>query len=319
MHGLGNSVDEIKRRIRFCDYLSVAQIYLQDNFLLERPLEPADIKPNIFGHWGTCHGIDVAYVNLKTWFTNTSRPPRPNFQFILGPGHGFPALQANLFFDGDLAPYYPAATRDLEGITYICKEFSKGYGFPSHSSPATPGVIVEGGELGYCLAAAYGAALGRSDDFIAVLIGDGELETATALASLNLHRLINSPSHAQILPILHLNGYKISGPTIYGRMSERELLQLFRGFGYDPRLIDGEDTAAFQLTLQSLEPNTFIIMRTAKGATGPTELHGEKIADNYLSHQVPLPSVKTDPEQLQMLNDWLASYKFKELYDKFTR
>ncbi|MCL1839746.1 hypothetical protein FWF89_01960 [Candidatus Saccharibacteria bacterium] len=317
MHGLGIDVNQIKKRIRFCNYLSVAQIYLKDNFLLTRPLTESDIKPRLLGHWGTCHGINVAYANLKSW--HKAAPIKPNFQFILGPGHGFPALQANLLYDDELAEYYPDATHNLHGIEYICKEFSWPYGFPSHAYPGTPGVITEGGELGYALAAAYGASLNKPDNFIAVLIGDGELETATALASLNLHKLINSPSHAQILPILHLNGYKISGPTIYGRTSERELLNLFRGFGYDPVIINGDDTEEFQIALQQLKPNTFLIMKTAKGETGPKELDGEKIADNYLSHQVPLPDVRTDAHQLLMLENWLKSYNFKELYDEFTR
>jgi len=317
MHGLGIDVDEIKKRIRFCDYLSVAQIYLRDNFFLDRPLEPQDIKPRLLGHWGTCPGINVAYANLKAW--HQAAPIKQNFEFVLGPGHGFPALQANLLYDDELVQYYPNATHDLHGIEYVCAQFSWPYGFPSHSYPGTPGAIIEGGELGYCLAAAYGASLNKPENFIAVLIGDGELETGTALASLNLHKLINSPSHGRILPILHLNGYKISAPTIYGRKSERELLNLFRGFGYDPVIINGEDTETFQLTLQELNPNTFLIMKTAKGATGPTEINGEKIADNYLSHQVPLPNAKTDPEQLHMLEDWLRSYKFKELYDEFAR
>ena len=318
MHGLGVDINQVKKRIRFCDYLTVAQIYLQDNFLLTRPLASSDIKPRLLGHWGTCHGINVAYSNLKAW--HQLAPPCPNFRFILGPGHGFPALQANIFYDGELEQYYPDASRNLRGIEYICKQFSWPFGFPSHASPVTPGTITEGGELGYSLAAAYGASLGRPDDSIAVLIGDGELETATALASLNLHKLINSPNtHGRILPILHLNGYKISAPTIYGRTSERELLNLFRGFGYNPVIIDGENTESFQLALQTLSPDTFIIMKTAKGATGPEEVDGEKIAGNCLSHQVPLPKAKTDEQQLQLLENWLKSYRFKELYDEFSR
>jgi len=317
MHGLGIDINAIKKRIRFCNYLSVAQIYLEDNFLLTRPLAPADIKPRLLGHWGTCPGINTAYANLKAWYETAK--PKPNFQFILGPGHGYPALQANLFYDNELAEYYPDATPNLHGIEYICKQFSWPHGFPSHAYPGTPGVITEGGELGYALGAAYGAGLNQPDKIVAVLLGDGELETATALASLNLRKIINSKSHAQILPLLHLNGYKISAPTIYGRTAERELLNLFRGFGYDPQIINGGDTEGFQLALENLKPNTFLIMKTAKGATGPTEVDGEKIADNYLSHQVPLPEAKTNPDQLQLLENWLKSYNFKELYDEFTR
>ena len=309
MHGLGVDIRDIENRIRFCNYLSVAQIFLQDNFLLNRALSFSDIKPRLLGHWGTCPGINIAYANLKARF--------PRMQFILGPGHGFPALQANLFYDGDLADYYPEATPNLHGIEYICKHFSWPYGFPSHASPLTPGVIAEGGELGYSLATAYGAVLGRPEKFVAVLIGDGEFETATALGSLNLNKLLSSKQHGRVLPILHLNGYKISAPTIYARSSERELMNLLRGFGYNPVIVDGTNTEEFQMALSDLEPNTFIVMESPKGFTGPKELDGKKLEGNCASHQVPLPLAKTDRTQLQMLQEWLESYNFKELYDEF--
>ena len=310
IHGLGVNVRDIKKRIRFCNYLSVAQIFLQDNILLNRPLSFSDIKPRLLGHWGSCPGINIAYANVKSRY--------PHMQFILGPGHGFPALQANLFYDGDLADIYPEATPNLHGLEYLCKQFSWPYGFPSHASPMTPGIISEGGELGYSLATAYGAALGRPEKFIVALIGDGELETATALGSLNLNRLLSSRHNGHVLPILHLNGYKISAPTIYARSSERELLSLFRGFGYDPVIVDGTNTEEFQLVLANIKPETFIIMQTPKGYTGPKELDGKKLEGNCASHQVPLPKAKSDREQLQMLQAWLESYNFKELYDEFT-
>ena len=309
IHGLGVNVRDIDKRIRFCNYLSVAQIFLQDNILLNRPLSFSDIKPRLLGHWGSCPGINIAYANVKARY--------PHMQFILGPGHGFPALQANLFYDGDLAEIYPDATPNLHGLEYICKSFSWPYGFPSHASPMTPGVISEGGELGYSLATAYGAALGRPEKFVVALIGDGELETATALDSLNLNRLLDERHNGHVLPILHLNGYKISAPTIYARSSERELLSLFRGFGYDPVIVDGTNTEEFQLALADIKPNTFIIMQTPKGYTGPKELNGKKLEGNCASHQVPLPEAKTNHEQLRMLQEWLESYKFKELYDEF--
>lgn len=310
-HGLGVDVLAINRRIRFCNYLSAAQIFLKDNFLLNRPLSFSDIKPRLLGHWGTCPGINIAYANIRARF--------PDTQFILGSGHGFPALQANLFYDGILSEYYPEATQNLHGIEYICKNFSWPYGFPSHASPFTPTVISEGGELGYSLAAAYGAVLGRPEKTVAVLIGDGELETATTLASLNLNRILNSPKNGRVLPILHLNGYKISAPTIYGRSSERELLNLFRGFGFTPCLFDGTDTDAFQLILRKLPKNAFLIMHSPKGHTGPAALGELKLAGNCASHQVPLPLAKSDEGQLKILEDWLKSYNFKELYDEFTR
>ena len=310
IHGLGANVRDIEKRIRFCNYLSVAQIFLQDNILLNRPLSFSDIKPRLLGHWGSCPGINIAYANLKARY--------PQMQFILGPGHGFPALQANLFYDGDLVEHYPEATPNLHGLEYLCKNFSWPYGFPSHASPATPGVISEGGELGYSLATAYGAALGRPTKFIVALIGDGELETATAVGSLNLNKLLSSNNNGYVLSILHLNGYKISAPTVYGRSSERELLNLFRGFGYDPIIVDGTNIEEFQMALSDLKPNTFIIMKTPKGYTGPKELDGKKLEGNCASHQVPLPKAKTDKKQLEMLQEWLESYNFKELYDEFT-
>jgi xylulose-5-phosphate/fructose-6-phosphate phosphoketolase len=209
--------------------------------------------------------------------------------------------------------YYPDATPNLHGIEYICKNFSWPYGFPSHASPATPGVIAEGGELGYSLASAYGMALGRPERTIAVLIGDGELETATALASLNLNKILNSDHNGWVIPILHLNGYKISAPTIYGRSSERELLQMFRGFGFKPIIIDGTNTDEFQLALADIDRSSFIIMKTPKGYGGPKELDGLKIEGNCASHQVPLPLAKSDKVQLEMLEDWLKSYGAPEL------
>ena len=312
MNGLGTSeinLLKLEHSIKFCNYLSVAQIFLQDNFLLKRPLSEADVKPRLLGHWGTCPGINIAYANIKARF--------PKAQFILGPGHGFPALQANLYYDGVLEQYYPEATRNLHGIEYICKKFSWPYGFPSHSSPATPGVIAEGGELGYSLATAYGAMLGRPDKMAAVLIGDGELETATALASLNLNKILNSEANGWVLPILHLNGYKISAPTIYGRSSERELLQLFRGFGYEPVIVDGTNDDEFQQVLNQVNHRSFIIMRTPKGYSGPKQLNGAKIEGNCAAHQVPLPEAKTDALQRKMLEEWLKSYNFEELYNEF--
>lgn len=345
----------IGRRVRVCDYLVVAQLFLQDDFLLSRPLTFADIKPRLLGHWGTCHGINVAYSNFRTYFSKsvTVEPKRsdlsnqqaeqidpfkvgsvsdknnteskdtkfvvdPNFSFILGPGHGFPALQANLFLDGDLEKVDPKATRDEKGLAYICRNFSWPGGFPSHASPFTPGVICEGGELGYALGAAYGYVLGQPKRTVAVMLGDGELETASALASLNLVKLVgNHDCHGKVWPILHLNGYKISGPTLYGRKSEHEIFELIRGFGYHPILINGDKAETFQAALRTAEKYEypFFILKTEKGATGPTEVHGKKVAGNYLAHQIPLPEAKTDSDELKMLDEWLQSYRFSELFD----
>ncbi len=356
----GTIYKQIERRVRACDYLVVAQLFLQSNFLLEKGLSAADIKPRLLGHWGTCHGINVAYANLRAFFTpaiydqnlddtkasksdnnfkdiidnltkseaariqtgftrTKSEREQNNFTFILGPGHGFPALQANLFLDGDLEKVDPKATRDFAGIEYICRNFSWPDGFPSHASPITPGVICEGGELGYALGAAYGLALGHPAKTIAVMLGDGELETATALASLNLVKTVGDTTYnGRVMPILHLNGYKISGPTIYGRKSERELKELIRGFGYTPLWIEGDSAEAFQGCLResTTVKHPFLILQTEKGATGPKEVNGKKVAGNYLAHQIPLPDAKTDPVELGILQDWLQSYRFEELFDK---
>ena len=296
-------IEKIKKRIRLCDYLTVAQLYLRDNFLLERDLIPEDIKPRLLGHWGTCHGINVAYANLKAYFRDN-----PNFTFILGPGHGFPALQANLFVDGELEKIDEKATRDEAGIKYICKNFSWPDGFPSHASPITPGVITEGGELGYALANAYGMGLGHPEKTIAVLIGDGELETATALGSLNLRDLLTSEKNGKILPILHLNGYKISAPSIYARKSERELNELIRGFGFTPVHIDGNNPEDFQIKLNREIENPFYILHSEKGFGGPNRYHK--------AHQIPLKDPVTDSEQLKLVEGWLKSYRINELFGK---
>ncbi|MDO4612146.1 MAG: hypothetical protein Q4B29_01660 [Candidatus Saccharibacteria bacterium] len=325
MSGVGaKEIESIKRRIRACDYLTVAQLFLQGNFLLERKLICSDIKPRLLGHWGTCHGINVAYANLKSYFRDN-----PNFSFILGPGHGFPALQANLFIDGELARVDKNAEVRLSGLEYVCRNFSWPDGFPSHSSPFAPGIIVEGGELGYALANAYGAVLGHPEKTIAVLIGDGELETATGLATLNLKNLLSGDRNGQVLPILHLNGYKISGPTIYGRKSKRELFEMIRGFGFTPILIDGSDPEVFQAALSKslqrpskkhcknynvFEPGLcrnefpFYILRTEKGEGGPNS--------HDAAHQIPLKNPATDMEELKTLEEWMHSYRFEELFDK---
>lgn len=296
------AMDKIKKRIRLCDYLTVAQLYLQQNFLLRRPLEPDDIKPRLLGHWGTCHGINVVYANLQNHFRHD-----PDFQFILGPGHGFPALQANLWLDGELAKVDARATVDEKGLRYLCRQFSWPDGFPSHASPLTPGIITEGGELGYALANAYGIALGHPEKTLAVLIGDGELETATALDSLNLHGLLTSDNNGTVLPILHLNGYKISAPSIYARKSERELNQLIRGFGFTPIWIKGDQPEVFQAALNQSTASPFYILQTAKGATGPNR-HQD-------AHQIPLKNPKTDPTELKQLQEWLESYRLPELFN----
>ena len=289
-------IEEIRQRIKVCDYLCVAELYLKDNFLLERPLEADDIKPRLLGHWGTCHGINVAYANLAAAYAGD-----PYFTFVLGPGHGFPALNANLWLDGALFEVDERANRDKSGLEYVCREFSWPDGFPSHASPFTPGVITEGGELGYALANAYGVAMGHPEKTLAVLIGDGELETATAIDSLNLHNIFEGGKHGKVLPILHLNGYKISAPSIYARKSERELNEMIRGFGFSPVWIDGDEPELFQEALRKQADSPFYILKTAKGEGGPNR--------GYQAHQIPLKNPKTDMEELRDLEEWLKSYQ----------
>ncbi len=293
-------IKRIKRRVQICDYLVVAQLFLKDNFLLKRSLTFEDIKPRLLGHWGTCHGINVVYANLMNVYGED-----PNFSFILGPGHGFPALQANLWLDEKLARIDDRATVDESGLEYICHSFSWPDGFPSHASPITPNVITEGGELGYALANAYGLSLGHPEKTTAVLIGDGELETATAVDSLNLRDLLESKDNGKVLPILHLNGYKISAPSIYARKSEREVNELIRGFGYEPRWIEGDNAEDFQDALYENDAAPFYIMRTEKGYGGPNRHHE--------SHQIPLKNPKTDTEELARLEEWLKSYHPEEI------
>jgi phosphoketolase len=229
-----NKLQRTAERIRACNYLTVTQIFLKDNFLLERPLSFDDIKPRLLGHWGTCPGINLVYSCMRNIFADQNE----NTVFVLGPGHGFPALQANLFYDGDLAAVDPTLSRDYAGLAKISELFSRIGGFPSHASPSAPGVICEGGELGYSLATAYGYCLGHPERTAIVLLGDGEFEAATTLASLNLNDLLSSPNNGKIIPILHLNGYKISGPTVASRRSAHQLNELIRGFGFQPIRIE---------------------------------------------------------------------------------
>lgn len=323
----------IKEYVRAANYLSAIQIYLQDNYLLERPLSEGDIKPRLLGHWGTCPGINFVYAHLNDAIIRHQL----DMMFILGPGHGFPALQANLFLEKTLGQYYPEATHNEEGIAFITKNFSWPYGFPSHSNPGAPGVILEGGELGYALSTAYGTVLDNPGLITACMIGDGEAETGPTATAWHLSKFINPATDGAVLPILHLNGYKISGPTIYGRMSDRELEELFTGYGYTPMFVEGDDDSVYGVMAATLEAcltqiaevkagkknpgDSFprwpmIILRTPKGWTGIKELHGEKIEGNCLSHQVVGMNAKTDTEERSAVEAWLRRYHFGELFDK---
>ena len=316
--------------IRATNYLSVAQIFLQDNFLLERPLIPADIKPRLLGHWGTCPGINVVYAHLNLLIKQKAINQAI---FVLGPGHGFPALQANLFLEQALEQVDHQATLTPQGIAYIAKNFSWPYGFASHANPEAPGVISEGGELGYSLSIAFGAVLDQPELVTFCLIGDGEAETAALAGAWQLNKLINPQTDGTVLPILHLNGYKISGPTLFGRMSDKELIDYFSGLRYEPLIVDYDGEQADELLHQTLskaydkitaiktgvaDDQRFpvVIFRSDKGLTGPVELLGKKIAGNHASHQVVLGKAKTDADDLALLEKWLRSYRFEELFDQ---
>lgn len=323
------SNEDFDKYFRAANYLTAAQIFLRDNFLLERPLTAADIKPRLLGHWGSGPGVNFAYSHLS----KLAKDKQQDILFVLGPGHAFPALQANLFLENTLSEYYPEAQQTYEGIGYLCRNFSWPYGFPSHSSPGSPGVILEGGELGYSLSTSYGAALDNKDLIVACLVGDGEAETGPTAGAWHINKLVHPAVNGTVLPIVHLNGYKISAPTVYGRMTDEELAHLFRGYGYEPYLVSQSDNvhqtmqatlnhvhskivAARDLPLDQKPLMPMIILRTDKGWTGVKELNGQKVEGNYLSHQVVLMDAKTDPNQLQLLQQWLSSYRIEELFDR---
>lgn len=320
---------------RAANYLSAIQIYLQDNYLLERELRSEDIKPRLLGHWGTCPGISFVYAMLN--FMQTQEPR--DLAYIVGTGHGFPAIQANLYIEQTLGKFYPKAAHTAAGIEYIAKNFSWPYGFPSHSSPETPGIIIEGGELGYALSTAYGTVLDNPKLTTVCLIGDGEAETGATATAWHINKFIDPKTNGTVLPILHLNEYKISGPTIFGRMGDGELQKLFEGYGYevffathdaeDPDGIFHDMHAALYTAFKRIDAlkategevvaprYPMIILRTPKGWTGTAEFDGQKLEGNFLSHQVILKDAKTKPAELKALETWLRSYRFGELFDQY--
>lgn len=339
---MNNEIEKLKKFVRATNYLSVGQIYLQDNFLLKDKLKFDHIKSRLLGHWGTCPGINFVYACLNNLIIKT----QAEMMFVLGPGHGFPAIQSNVFLEGTLGKYYKDAKTDEAGIAYITRNFSWPYGFPSHSSPMTPGVILEGGELGYSLSTSYGAVLDNPNLIVACLVGDGENETGASATAWHLSKFVDPAKNGAVLPILHLNGYKISGPTIFGRMSNKDLKALFTGYGYEPIIVEGHNDKVYDKMVKALDdayatirkiqkearenPDKkltdyfhfpMIILKTPKGWTGPKYLKGEKIEGNgdkiegnALSHQVVGKETKTDKAQLRMVEKWLKSYKFEELF-----
>jgi xylulose-5-phosphate/fructose-6-phosphate phosphoketolase len=319
---------------RAANYLSAGQIYLRANPLLRMPLGPEHIKPRLLGHWGTAPGINLIYAHLNRLILDTDA----SMMLIVGPGHGGPAVRANVWLEGVMTELYPYLTMDLAGLGRFMLEFSWPGGVPSHVSPPTPGSIHEGGELGYALAHAYGAAFDNPDLIVACIVGDGEAETGALAASWQSNKFLNPARDGAVLPILHLNGYKIAGPTIFGRMSDEQLKRYFEGCGYQVRFVEGDDPARVHPALW----NTFdwahgvirrfqetarragvsgpaewplIVLRTPKGWTGPKMVDGQVIEGTFRSHQVPITGVAENPAHLRLLEQWLRSYQPEELFE----
>jgi xylulose-5-phosphate/fructose-6-phosphate phosphoketolase len=320
---------------RAANYLSVGQIYLKENPCLERPLTLEDIKPRLLGHWGTTPGLNFVYVHLNRLIVQNDL----NMIYIIGPGHGGPGIVAHTYLEGSYTEIYPHIEQNRDGMKRLFRQFSWPYGIPSHVAPETPGSIHEGGELGYSLLHAYGAALDNPDLIVACVVGDGEAETGACATSWHSNKFLNPVHDGAVLPILHLNGYKIANPTVLDRISEDELLQLFRGYGYEPFVISSTETPdihqAMAATLdkileeiRSIQARArkngkldrprwpMLILRTPKGWTGPKEVDGKPVEGTWRSHQVPVTDLASNPGHLRILEDWLRSYKPAELFDE---
>jgi xylulose-5-phosphate/fructose-6-phosphate phosphoketolase len=319
---------------RAANYLSVGQIYLLDNPLLRERLTLEHIKPRLLGHWGTTPGLNFVYAHLN----RVVRKHDLDVIFVAGPGHGGPSVVANTYLEGTYTELYPEISRDVEGLRKLFKQFSFPGGIPSHAAPETPGSINEGGELGYSLAHAFGAAFDNPDLIVACVVGDGEAETGPLAAAWHSNKFLNPVTDGAVLPILHLNGYKIASPTVLDRISREELESLFRGYGYAPHLVEGsEPTPTHQAMAATLdrciaEIRAFqtgarasgqterprwpmIILRTPKGWTGPEEVDGRKTEGSWRSHQVPLAGLSSNPEHVRQLERWMRSYRPEELFD----
>lgn len=326
-------ISALKKYVRLSNYLAVSQIYLRNNILLEDPLKAEHIKPRLLGHWGTCPGINFVYAQINRLISKNDA----DFLYVVGPGHGFPAIQANLFLEGSLTHFYPEKIPFSEdGVKEICSKFSAPYGYPSHSNPEAPGAILEGGELGYSLSVSFGAALDNPNLIVACLVGDGEAETGPLSASWQVNKLLSPKSDGAVLPIVHVNGYKISGPTMFGRMSDEELTNYFTGLGYKPFIVSEEKSRDVYETMAKTMDESYkmireiqakarsgksvecpkwpvIILQTPKGWTGVKEVDHEKMEGNCLSHQVIMADVKKNEKHRKMLEKWLQSYKINDL------
>ncbi|MEV6523769.1 phosphoketolase family protein [Longispora sp. NPDC051575] len=318
----------LDRYWRAANYLSAGQIFLLDNPLLREPLRPEHIKPRLLGHWGTSPGLNLVYAHLNRIIAGRDQP----VLFVTGPGHGGPALLANTWLEGTYTDRYPEVTRDAAGMAKLFRQFSFPGGVPSHVAPETPGSIHEGGELGYSLAHAFGAAFDNPGLVVACVIGDGEAETGPLAAAWHSNKFLTPGRDGAVLPILHLNGYKIANPSVLARIGADELTALLTGYGYEPHFVTGDDPAEVhqqlaatldlvfdRLTAISYEPARprwpMIVLRTPKGWTGPRERDGLPVEGTWRAHQVPLPAAKSDPGQLAALETWLRSYRPDELFD----
>jgi xylulose-5-phosphate/fructose-6-phosphate phosphoketolase len=319
---------------RAANYLTVGQIYLLDNPLLREPLRLEHVKPRLLGHWGTSPGLNFIYAHLN----RVIRSRDLNIIFIAGPGHGGPAVVANTYLEGTYSEIYPAVSEDLEGMRTLFRQFSFPGGIPSHAAPETPGSIHEGGELGYALSHAYGAAFDNPDLLVACVIGDGEAETGPLAASWHSNKFLDPVGDGAVLPILHLNGYKIANPTVLARIPREELQALLVGNGYRPIFVEvDEPRAAHQAMATALDQAIgeirelqeaarrssrrsrprwpAIVLRSPKGWTGPREVDGRRTEGSWRSHQVPLAQLATRPEHLRQLEEWMRSYRPQELFD----
>jgi len=318
---------------RAANYLSIGQVYLQDNALLERPLQLEDIKPRLLGHWGTTPGLNFLYVHLNRLIKEHDL----DMINVIGPGHGGPGLVAQTYLEGSYTERYPAIERSRNGLHRLFRQFSWPGGIPSHVAPETPGSIHEGGELGYSLVHAYGAAFDNPDLIVACIIGDGEAETGPLAASWHSNKFLNPARDGAVLPILHLNGFKIANPTLLARISQEELTDLLRGYGYDPYVVEGDDPMvvhqALAATLDTVLARIremqsaartdcemsrprwpMIVFRTPKGWTGPKFVDGKPVEGTWRAHQVPIADFK-NPEHLAQLEAWMRSYRPEELFD----
>ncbi|MFF4189971.1 phosphoketolase [Nonomuraea sp. NPDC001831] len=307
---------------RAANYLSVGQIYLLDNPLLTEPLRPEHVKPRLLGHWGTTPGLNFCFAHLNRIIAER----RQEMIYIAGPGHGGPAAVAHAWLEGSYSEKYPEVSQDAAGMRRLFRQFSFPGGIPSHVAPETPGSIHEGGELGYSLAHAFGAAFDNPRLVVACVVGDGEAETGPLAASWHSNKLLDPYRDGVVLPILHLNGYKIANPTVLARIPEQELLKLMEGYGYRPHLV-GPSHEEMARTLDTvfdeiaaykegrLERLPMIILRTPKGWTGPREVDGKPVEGTWRAHQVPLAGVRENPAHLAMLEEWMRSYRPEELFD----